>query len=106
MEVLVALFILSTALLGIAGLELTALHNTQESYLQSIATIQVASMFERLRAHSTNLNIIAQCDDWNVNNQMLLPQGKGQCICNKNDCTVTIEWFNKKLQLFSMKSAV
>src|ERR1700733_13945558 len=92
MEVLITLFILSLGLLGIAGLELTALRNTQDIYFQSIASTQLAAMAERLRANQSQLAKNLECERWNIENQRLLPQAKGICVCQNTACTLTLNW--------------
>lgn len=91
-EVLITLFILSLGLLGIAGLELTALRNTQDIYLQSVASTQLTAMAERLRANQSHAAQVLECERWNIENQRLLPQAKGICVCQNATCTLTLNW--------------
>ena len=91
-EVLIALFILSIGLLGIAALELNAIRATQASYLQSVAAVQMASMAERLQVNRSATARTRECELWNRQNQLLLPQAKGTCVCNNLECEITLVW--------------
>lgn len=92
-EILITMLILSVGLLGIAGLEILALRQTQTSYYQSLANVQVAAMLERLRANQSAVARVRECNEWNVENQRLL-LGKGECVCQQNNCRVTLRWKN------------
>jgi type IV pilus assembly protein PilV len=50
-EVLVALVILSVGILGLAGLQFTALRGNQDAYVSTVATLQLIDAADRLRAN-------------------------------------------------------
>ena len=52
-EILVALVILSIALLGLAGLQITSLQGGNNAYLRSQATLYTQDVIERMRANRT-----------------------------------------------------
>jgi type IV pilus assembly protein PilV len=51
LEVLVSVLVLSIGLLGLAGLHVTALRNSQSSYFRSVATQLAYEMADRMRAN-------------------------------------------------------
>lgn len=61
LEVLIAMLILSTGILGFANATLMALRGHQSSYFQSLAVIQLESMAERLRACQHGNTIFPNC---------------------------------------------
>ena len=50
-EALVSLLILSVGLLGVAGLQIYAIHYTQISYQHTLVNIQAVDMVERMWTH-------------------------------------------------------
>jgi type IV pilus assembly protein PilV len=52
-EVLIAVFVLSVGLLGIAGLQLTSLKSTHASAMRSQATYLAYDIIDRMRANNT-----------------------------------------------------
>lgn len=105
-EVLVALLILSLGLFGIVGMQLVSLQHTQDAYYRSVATLQLSSLFERLRASESDLARARELNDWNMINANLLPQGEGDYHCIADLCTVTVRWKIKKLNKISLSSHV
>ena len=89
LEILVALFILSFCLLGIAGLQNAALRHTQDAYLRSAAVVQVADMAERTLVCPVSGDEITA---WNTANAQLLPQGKGTYKNLKSGNKITLSW--------------
>lgn len=51
MEVLVSILILSFGMLGVGGLQVTALRNAQNSYNRSVATFLADDLMDRMRAN-------------------------------------------------------
>ncbi|MBX3685361.1 MAG: type IV pilus modification protein PilV [Rhodocyclaceae bacterium] len=111
-EVLVAVVVLSIGLLGIAGLQLSALRNTQGAYERSAAVILANSLAERMAADRAQaiagaynmamggctgpgggslagVNLTA----WSTEiKQMLGDSGCGSVNCAAGLCVVTIQW--------------
>ena len=110
-EALVALLVLSIGLLGIAGLQLTAMRNNQAAYLRSQAVALADDILERIRANRGALAAyaVALGDDppatpstmaetdlrtWLLTLGALLPSGDGAITVNgpANRVTVTTQW--------------
>lgn len=111
-EVLVSVVIISVGLLGIAGLQLMAMRNSQGALQDSLATMYTYSILDSMRANVT----AARDGDYNVNEmcdapepdglveadqafwidavqEQLGPSACGTIECDDDDlCTVTIEW--------------
>jgi len=117
LEVMVAVFVLSVGLLGLAHLQITALKTNQSADLRTQASLYASDILNRMRANrvasQNGLYVIATTDGipnagGNVSNQDLhewrtslsnaLPGGTGGINCpafnNLNEfiCTITIEW--------------
>ena len=86
-EVLIALVILSIGLLGILTLQIVALRRNYDSYLYSVATNQIASMFNRLQVSP----VAKQLTIWQQHNLELLPHGKGEY----NNHELSICWLSR-----------
>lgn len=117
-EVLVTVVILAIGLLGIAGLQVASVRNTQVAAQRSIATQQAYDIAERIRANlsgatagaydALNAGIpgnpgCAPCTAaqqavvdhwaWNTANQQLLPQGSGTVMGTiTGGYLVTLNW--------------
>jgi type IV pilus assembly protein PilV len=109
-EVLVALFVLSIGLLGLAALQTTGIKFNQQSYQRTQATLQAYDIIDRMRTNraggainanfdnvalssmpgSANCNSTTDCTPdemaeydirmWNTNNENLLTEGSG-AVC-------------------------
>ncbi len=112
LEVMIALFVLSIGLLGLAALQSVALKSNHSAYHRSQATFLAYDVMDRMRANRNaamagNYNIemsanpsgsgtLAANDvsDW-VNNHVaqLLPAGDGSINCdNQGMCLVVVQW--------------
>lgn len=110
LEVLVALFVLSIGLLGLAALQTTGIKFNQQSYQRTQATLQAYEIIDRMRANraggtinalyddvtlgskpgSTNCASTTDCEPdemaeydirtWNTANESLLTEGSG-AVC-------------------------
>ncbi len=117
LEVMVAVFVLSVGLLGLAHLQITALKANQSADLRTQASLYASDILNRMRANrlasQNGAYIIAPTDDtpssignvasqdltdWRTNLSEALPGGTGGVNCpafnNLNEfvCTVTIQW--------------
>jgi len=117
LEVMVAVFVLSVGLLGLAHLQITALKTNQSADLRTQASLYASDILNRMRANrvasQTGAYNIAAADaipgsggdvanqdlnDWRTNLSQALPGGIGGVNCpafdNLNEfvCTVTIQW--------------
>ena len=115
-EVLVAMLILSVGLLGLAGMQMTALQSNQSAYYRSQATVLAYDVIDRMRANRADaLNgvydialkneacnpklapsgTLAQRDvaEWlNSLSCLLSSDAKGSVVRNGRLFTVSIEW--------------
>lgn len=115
-EVLVAMLILSVGLLGLAGMQMTALKSNQSAYYRSQATVLAQDIIDRMRANRTEaLNgvydtalknetcnpkitpsgTLAQKDvaEWlNSLSCLLSADARGSVVRNERLFTVSIEW--------------
>lgn len=100
LEVLIAVVILSVGLLGLAGLQLSALRNNQSAMERSTAILQVYSIADVLRTEggsTTSAFATAQIEAWQDRLEDLLGDGAtGDVVCvpvgTPTTCTVTIQW--------------
>ncbi|MBI3772294.1 MAG: type IV pilus modification protein PilV [Gammaproteobacteria bacterium] len=66
LEILIALVILAVGLLGVAGLQASALRNNHSAYLKSQATTMVMDMADRIRANPRGATLYAGYDSANA----------------------------------------
>ncbi len=120
LEVLIALFVLSVGLLGLASLQAQALRYNHNAYLRSVATQQAYDIADRIRANAVGLQngsydsitsdpgdpgcITSGCTpaqvaafdafEWYTALSTLLPSGTGTVAGNGPDSlfTVTVTW--------------
>lgn len=117
LEVMVAVFVLSVGLLGLAHLQITALKANQSADLRTQASFYASDILNRMRANrlatqnglyninttddipNLGSNVASQdISDWRTNLSIALPGGTGGINCpefnslNEFICTVTIEW--------------
>jgi len=76
-EVLIGLVLLSLILLGFDGIGMLALQKSQETYFYEAAENQMQVITERLMALHNLQNLNAQINQWNGENEIILPQGYG-----------------------------
>jgi type IV pilus assembly protein PilV len=110
-EVLVALVILSFALLGSAGLTATSLKNTGTSYYRSQATVLADDILDRMRAnlaaargqqydisdgpiYTAAPGSMARydCTEWYTTLAQTLPDGKGTVSVFNGVVTIVVKW--------------
>lgn len=98
LEVLVSLLMVSIGLLGITGMQLFGLRHAGEAYEYAVATVQLESMLERLRANQTPEARSNELIRWNNINQRVLPNGKGDYECQQGICRVEVSWRHQTTQ--------
>ncbi len=77
-EVLVALVVISIGLLGLAGLQVTALKQNQSAYMRSQATLLAYDLLERVRANPSGLTpggYFSDRNDWKANTNCTTTSG-------------------------------
>ncbi len=114
LEVLIAFFVLSIGLLGLAGLQIKALQFNQSAFQQSQATVAVYDLLDRMRmnrigatgsqyntggwvsSHSTGQLADNDLNAWLTTVSGNLPDGQGSVVCDSNNiCTVSVRWDNR-----------
>lgn len=90
-EVLISLFILSLLLLGVDTMQLAALRETKNSYAFNVATQQLNVMQEQLRINKGN-NMDQIMQEWNQENKLVLPSGRGMITGEYPIFDLTIFW--------------
>lgn len=122
LETLVALTVLSIGLLGLAALHLKSMRAGQEGFFHTLAIQQLNDMAERLRANATALanstldeltalshppqcapactaaQIIEQeFYEWNIQNKLLLPAGRGEVrLLDDHTYEIIVRWDNHR----------
>lgn len=109
-EVLIAVLVLAVGLLGVAGLQLTALRNNQSAMERSMGVVQSYSIIEAIRADPDSakngrFNVAIDSDPsgdtfpaqslitWR--DQLKASMGDsavGSVACNSDTCTVIVRW--------------
>ena len=114
LEVLIAFFVLSIGLMGLAGLQIKALQFNQSAFQQSQATIAVYDILDRMRlnraavvgggydtggfvnSHSAGDLADTDLNAWLTTISGSLPDGEGSVECDGNlVCVVSIRWTNR-----------
>lgn len=126
-EVLVALFVLSLGLLGLATLQTMGLKFNQQSYQRTQAVLQAYDIIDRMRANTSSISsyvtpspgylpsitsgqcLTSDCtpaqlaaydvNNWNTSNARLLAEGKGSISNSGSRWTVTITWKENDLPM-------
>lgn len=93
-EVLLAWSILMTVLLTALALQIKNLQKVRHAYFYSIATVQLQSMAERLRANIDTRFRSREQEWWNLQNKEVLPKGEGHFQCHDHGqvCTLILHW--------------
>ncbi|MDX1900840.1 MAG: prepilin-type N-terminal cleavage/methylation domain-containing protein [Gammaproteobacteria bacterium] len=94
LEILVSLFLLSIALFGLDVIHLRTLRDTQSAWYFSLATLQLNNLSEQLHAMHSESELAAIIQEWNMQNQNVLPKGRGSVVKNSATYQVTIAWGN------------
>lgn len=94
LEVLVALVILTIALLGISRIGLLALCEQQAAYFRTIANIQAQSIADRVRLSVEHCpEFLDQfVREWQAENKTLLPQSNSRIEISPNNYLIVIQW--------------
>lgn len=81
LEILISVLILSIGLLGLAGLQLTALKNNTSAYNRSLATTLAYDIADRMRANKVAADAGAYLTAIGTG-----PSGAGSCVGAGNNC--------------------
>jgi Tfp pilus assembly protein PilV len=93
-EVLISLLLLSFILLGFDATEMYSVRAIRAAYYFDVATNQLNNMYERLRMLGADDDVSSQIIMWNKENQIVLPQGRGQVLGHFPDYTIIVYWGN------------
>ncbi|WP_435751028.1 type IV pilus modification protein PilV [Thauera sp. AutoDN2] len=114
-EVLVAVLVLSLGLLGMAGLQTSALRNNQSAFERSVAVIESYSIVDAMRVDRVNavngvFNILIdgtpvggtfagnELAKWRNRLAAQLGAGAaGSVNCNGAACTITVRWQDERI---------
>ncbi len=91
-EVVISLLLFSLVLLGFNAMQWQAVRETQSAYHFTVAASQLHAMTERLRALDKWSGLEQQIQKWNLQNQQVLPQGKGEVSGHYPAYTIKITW--------------
>ncbi len=101
LEVLIAALVLGIGLLGVAGLQVTALQTNQDASFQSQAVNLAYDLSDRMRAHCperaacgvANVQGTAWFEDWQERVEGSLPAGQGGVRAGQNNAVrVEVSW--------------
>lgn len=93
MEVLVSLLLFSFIILGLDAAQMTSFQKTKISYYLSVAMQQLNNMIERLSVlRDENSQEVVQ--QWNKQNAIVLPQGKGEIHGHYPHYILSLYWGN------------
>ncbi len=96
-EVLVSMVILSLMLLGLDALQLTTLKEAKANYYLSTAIFQLENLANRLKIMDES-DWDNQLIEWNQENQLVLPQGRGTLKKTDTTTEISIFWGESSLQ--------
>jgi type IV pilus assembly protein PilV len=97
-ETLTSLLTLSVGLLGLAGLQVSAVHYSYASHQRTLVNIQALDMAERMWSHLKNP--LSELKTWQSLNQESLPgwRGKVSPVADQPDSyVITVSWIEKRL---------
>ncbi len=111
LEVLIAFFVLSVGLMGLAALQVKAVQYNQGAYMRSQATLAAYDILDRMRLNrpavsgngynitsfggdpASNSGMVKEdVDAWKAVLAGNLPDGEGKIDCSSNLCTISIQW--------------
>ncbi len=95
-EVLISLILLSLALLGLDGMELSALRLNHRAYFSALAEQQVHNLEERLRLVGAGEGLGQQVAAWNQENSRILPRGSGRVSGHYPEYQIALFWGEKR----------
>lgn len=115
LEVLITVLVISLGLLGLAGLQMTALRNNQSALQRSTVVMESYSIIDVMRVDRPNAlggayNLAIDATDPAsgsfANNELTKWRGRlrvllgtaatGAVACNLNACTVTVRWDDRR----------
>ena len=106
LEVLIALMIITTALLGIISLQSLALRQVHAADLENVAMEQAEALLERFRANCSPAGFAQEFSSVQQQIPHFLPQGRCEYRCSGTACTVSMFWQNHGEQALTLSSLI
>lgn len=94
LEVIISILIFSIALLGLDALGILTLRENLSTYYTSLAVQQIQNIEERLSALGSSAGTEEQIKLWNLQNQTILPFGKGKVAGQYPQYAISLCWGN------------
>jgi len=92
-EILISIIILSILLLGVDAMQITTLQKAKTNYYFAVAIQQLDILKERLKLQKKDVSLLLE--EWNKQNQVVLPQGRGVIEGDFPQYELTIFWGSK-----------
>ncbi|MES2218478.1 MAG: prepilin-type N-terminal cleavage/methylation domain-containing protein [Pseudomonadota bacterium] len=92
LEVMISMFLLSIAMLGMDVMAVQSLHENRKIYYLSVAINEIEAMSERLQALGNADGLTEQITRWKQEINNLLPQSQGQVTGSFPDYEITLFW--------------
>jgi type IV pilus modification protein PilV len=108
LEVLIALMIATSGLLGIVFLQDLALRQTYAVYHRNVAMAQAAGLMEQFRAAPSTAGFAQAFSATQQQIPSFLPQGHCEYQCNpaQRACTVSVFWQDHGAQSITLSSLI
>jgi Tfp pilus assembly protein PilV len=94
-EIIISMFLISLMLLGLDAMHIMALREAKSSYYFSVAMQQLLNMSERLHSSDEN-DLTEQIAEWNKQNTVVLPDGRGVVSGRYPGIRVEVFWGDNK----------
>lgn len=106
LEVLIALIMMTSALMGILALQTQSLRQIHAAYYQNLAAEQAQALMERLRAEPAAGGFSQELTLAQPAIENLLPAGRGEYHCSGTPlaCAVLISWQDHGEHTFTLNS--
>ncbi len=92
LEVLISLFILSVGLLALAKLQVAAMINIHEAYLQTLASVRLRSITAIIKTLPQD-QLAGEIQHWNAVNRERFPQGQSSVSVSGFHYRVLLSWY-------------
>lgn len=96
LELLIALMLFSTALVFALQQHLKCRYSLRGSYYKQVALEQSLSLTARLHVNSDPIFQLREIEEWNQENNVLLPRGVGTYLGSKTKYQIIICWMMRQ----------
>lgn len=90
-EIIVSLLLLSIVLVDVDAAQIVAFKQTKATYYAAVANQQLRNITQQLSL-TKGVSLAATLERWNVQNKLLLPQGRGEIVGSYPDFLISIFW--------------